>query len=86
MKSHKIITLWSILFCIASGFSQDYVHALVDVDKVEIVSRASVILKTHDDPSFLISSKENKRLAKKGKGLKSIFDKYIKTRIVFAKD
>jgi len=75
MKPNKIIVLLFIVIYSSYGFSQDYVHSTKGINKVEIVSRTSVILKTHDDPSFLISSVENKRIKKDASGLTPIFGK-----------
>lgn len=75
MKINRIITRLFIALSFSSSFSQDYVYSTEDINKVEITSRVSVVLKTHDDPSFLISSKENKRLINKDTNLKPTFGK-----------
>jgi len=75
MKPNQLITLLSILLCAFHGFSQDYVYPTEDIEKVKIISRVSVILKTHNAPNFLISSTENKPVSKKSIGLKSTFGK-----------
>lgn len=75
MKLKKIITLIVITFSIFESFSQDYVFSTKDINKVEIIANTTIILKTHNNPSLLISSAENKRIKKDALGLKPTFDK-----------
>ncbi|WP_282042943.1 DUF4097 family beta strand repeat-containing protein [Winogradskyella flava] len=75
MKLKKPIALITIIFLIFDGFSQDYVHSTNDIDKVEIIANTTIILKTHNNPSLLISDSENKRIKKGALGLKPTFGK-----------
>ncbi len=75
MKLEKLIALIVITFSIFKGFSQDYVHSTKDINKVEIIANTTIILKTHDNPSLLISSAENKPIKKDALGLHPTFGK-----------
>jgi hypothetical protein len=75
MKLKKIIVLIIITFSIFEGFSQDYVHSTKDINKVEIIANTTIILRTHNNPSLLISSAENNRIKKDALGLKPTFGK-----------
>ena len=75
MKFKKIIALVVITISIFEGFSQDYVFSTKDINKVEIIANTTIVLKTHNNPSLLISSAENKRIKKDALTLKPIFGK-----------
>ena len=75
MKSKTIIVLIVITLSLFEGFSQDYVHSVKDINKVEIIANTTIILKTHNNPSLLISSAENKVINKDALGLKPVFGK-----------
>ena len=75
MKLNYKITLFFIITCFPLAFSQDFIYPTKGIDKVEITSRVSVILKTHNYSNILISNKENKRVKKAAFGLKSTFGK-----------
>ncbi|MDF1698831.1 MAG: hypothetical protein P1U56_23460 [Saprospiraceae bacterium] len=75
MMPNKILTLLFFVVSISYGFSQDYRHTTEGIDKVEVIASVSVIIKTHEAPSLLISSKENKQIERNTSGLTPIFGK-----------
>lgn len=75
MRSHKVILLFIVVLISTYGYSQDYVYATQEIDKVEIVANTGVILKTHKEPNLLISSLDNRRMKTNTSGLKPTFTK-----------
>ena len=75
MGIHNIITLLFVVLFVAYGHTQDFVLSIEGIDKVEVIARTSVVFKTHDDSTFLISSRENNRLIQDDSSLKPFFGK-----------
>ncbi|NAS31087.1 DUF4097 family beta strand repeat protein [Flavobacteriaceae bacterium R38] len=71
MKHSFLFTVFYLF--VINVFSQDYTHSLEGINKVNVSSETTIVIKNHNKNEFLISEKENIRTTDKAKGLKAVF-------------